>query len=263
MRRFTNQIHRVISATLTFLQRLIEKILPASPQPTVATASAGNASRRSRLRGVHAVPLVAVLALGATAFAFNTDTTPTQAPIAVGQQIPHSTPTTTAPGESDAEQLAQVEKLAEAQERAAVAKKLSEKKAQNEKAAAEKAAAKKAESEKAESEKAAAEKAEAARNAAPPEPTTQPAPEPQPVSANGACGGNLPPCCVMMRESGGSPTVVNSSSGAAGKWQFMTSTWSNYGGYATASQAPEHVQDERAAQLWAGGSGAGHWGGGC
>lgn len=86
---------------------------------------------------------------------------------------------------------------------------------------------------------------------------------PTPVATSGACGGNLPPCCVMMRESGGNPTAVNQSSGASGKWQFMSGTWANYGGYPTAASAPEWVQDERAAQIWAGGAGAGHWGGGC
>ena len=93
-------------------------------------------------------------------------------------------------------------------------------------------------------------------------PVTAP-PAPVDTSVQGACGGNLPPCCVMMRESHGNTTVVNQSSGASGKWQFMTATWAGFGGYATAAQAPESVQDAKAAQLWAGGSGAGHWGGGC
>ena len=83
------------------------------------------------------------------------------------------------------------------------------------------------------------------------------------TSGGHACGGNLPPCCVMMRESKGNPSVVNGSSGAAGKWQFMPGTWNGYGGYATASQAPESVQDAKAAQVWAGGAGASNWGGGC
>ena len=93
-------------------------------------------------------------------------------------------------------------------------------------------------------------------------PVTAP-PAPVDTSVHGACGGNLPPCCVMMRESHGNPTVVNRSSGASGKWQFMTATWAGYGGYATAAQAPESVQDAKAAELWAGGSGSGHWGGSC
>lgn len=93
-------------------------------------------------------------------------------------------------------------------------------------------------------------------------PVTQP-PAPVVAAVSGACGGGLPPCCVMLRESGGNPTAVNASSGASGKWQFMPDTWQGYGGYASAAQAPESVQDARAAQIWAGGAGAGHWGGGC
>ncbi len=80
---------------------------------------------------------------------------------------------------------------------------------------------------------------------------------------NGQCGGNLPPCCVMNRESGGNITAQNPTSSASGKWQFLSSTWGNYMGYPTAASAPEWVQDKRAAELWAGGAGASHWGGGC
>lgn len=93
-------------------------------------------------------------------------------------------------------------------------------------------------------------------------PTTQP-PAPVVAEVHGACGGNLPPCCVMLRESGGNPTAVNASSGASGKWQFMSDTWQGFGGYNSAAEAPESVQDARAAQIWAGGAGAGNWGGGC
>ncbi|HVT41769.1 MAG TPA: transglycosylase family protein, partial [Acidimicrobiales bacterium] len=84
------------------------------------------------------------------------------------------------------------------------------------------------------------------------------------TSTGHACGGDLPPCCVMIRESHGNPTAVNSSSGASGKWQFMPGTWNNYGGYSSAAQAPESVQDARARQVYAGGAGAGNWAGpGC
>lgn len=80
---------------------------------------------------------------------------------------------------------------------------------------------------------------------------------------SGMCGGNLPTCCIMMRESGGNPAAYNPS-GAAGKWQFMPGTWGGYGGFASAAQAPEWVQDARAIEIWAGGAGAGHWAGdGC
>ncbi len=81
--------------------------------------------------------------------------------------------------------------------------------------------------------------------------------------SSGRCGGNLPPCCVMMRESGGSLTAQNPTSSASGKWQFINGTWNGYGGYAEAWMAPESVQDAKAAELWAGGAGASHWGGGC
>ncbi|MCU1453449.1 MAG: transglycosylase [Acidimicrobiales bacterium] len=85
----------------------------------------------------------------------------------------------------------------------------------------------------------------------------------RPVQGSGRCGGDLPPCCVMMRESGGNIHAQNPSSSASGKWQFIDSTWAGYGGYAHAKDAPESVQDAKARELWAGGAGAGHWGGGC
>lgn len=81
--------------------------------------------------------------------------------------------------------------------------------------------------------------------------------------SSGRCGGDLPPCCVMNRESGGSLTAQNPSSTASGKWQFLDSTWAGFGGYSSAYLAPESVQDAKARQLWAGGAGASHWGGGC
>lgn len=79
-----------------------------------------------------------------------------------------------------------------------------------------------------------------------------------------SCGGDLPPCCVMMRESHGNPSVVNGSSGASGKWQFMPATWNNYMGYPSAASAPAWVQDQKARQVYAGGAGSSHWAGpGC
>ncbi|WP_426572308.1 transglycosylase family protein [Aquihabitans sp. McL0605] len=88
-------------------------------------------------------------------------------------------------------------------------------------------------------------------------PVTRQAPAAGP--STGRCGGDLPPCYIMNRESGGSLTAKNPSSSASGKWQFLDSTWAGYGGYSSASQAPESVQDAKARQLWAGGSGCGHW----
>ena len=68
------------------------------------------------------------------------------------------------------------------------------------------------------------------------------------------------PGSIVQRESKGDPNAVNSSSGAGGKYQFLPSTWSGYGGYATAQDAPESVQDERFNEVWAGGAGSSHWG---
>lgn len=74
------------------------------------------------------------------------------------------------------------------------------------------------------------------------------------------CGGDLPPCEVKWRESRGDYSARNPSSEAAcGAWQIITSTWNNFGGYASACDAPPAVQDEKARLLWAGGAGCGHW----
>lgn len=118
--------------------------------------------------------------------------------------------------------------------------------------------------------------------APPPPPPPPPAPKPKAVASNpgnGKCGGNLPPCSVMNRESGGDPHIWNGScyapsghqgtspcgsSSASGKWQMVRGTWqaTNAGrssGYANAADAPEHIQDAAAAELWAGGRGCSHW----
>ncbi len=104
-----------------------------------------------------------------------------------------------------------------------------------------------------------------------PEPGAQPDPEPEPphsdpepeapaVYSTGACGGGyLPTCAIMLCESGGNLTAYNASSGASGKWQIIESTWAGHGGYAEARDAPEAVQDERAAEIWAGGAGRSQW----
>lgn len=81
------------------------------------------------------------------------------------------------------------------------------------------------------------------------------APEP----GNGRCGGSLPPCRIMQRESGGNIQAQNPRSSAAGKWQFLSGTWNGYGGYRSAKDAPESVQDAKAAELWNNGRGCSHW----
>lgn len=75
----------------------------------------------------------------------------------------------------------------------------------------------------------------------------------------GTCAGSIPGH-VIYRESKCDPRAVNPNSGAAGKYQVLASTWDGYGGYATADQAPESVQDQWAAEAYAQ-SGCRPWGG--
>jgi len=67
---------------------------------------------------------------------------------------------------------------------------------------------------------------------------------------------------IAQRESGGDIHAINPSSGAAGKYQFLQSTWdsvapSQYKGVSPA-KAPESVQDKAAVKLYNTG-GPGHW----
>jgi hypothetical protein len=75
----------------------------------------------------------------------------------------------------------------------------------------------------------------------------------------GTCAGSIPGH-IIYRESKCNPMAVNSRSGAAGKYQVLPSTWAGYGGYATADQAPEDVQDAWAAEAYAA-AGCRPWGG--
>ncbi len=69
----------------------------------------------------------------------------------------------------------------------------------------------------------------------------------------------LPPDYIRQCESGGDYSAVNSSSGAGGGWQIMPGTWNGYEGYARAEDAPPHIQDAKAAELWSNGAGSWHW----
>lgn len=226
MSRFKSMLSPVVSPIIAFATLAIAALFPSrsradvTPPSVVAEAGTpGLPGRRvpsRRMRRLYGVSFAALLGVSATAFAAGASTPTGARKIAVGDQIPHTTPKTAAPATAVTPPTT------------------------------------------------AAPTTTTTAPPPPPPPTTAaPAPPPAPVSVSGACGGNLPPCCVMMRESGGNPTAVNTSSGASGKWQFMSGTWANYRGYPTAASAPEWIQDERAAQLWAGGAGAGHWGGGC
>ena len=70
------------------------------------------------------------------------------------------------------------------------------------------------------------------------------------------------PSHIINRESGGDYHAVNCSSTASGKYQVLDSTWSNFGGYSRAVDAPPEIQDEWARQAREA-AGCRPWGGGC
>ena len=94
-------------------------------------------------------------------------------------------------------------------------------------------------------------------------PQAQQAAPQQSASTGSSVGLNDHLRAIAQRESGGDIHAINPSSGAAGKFQFLQSTWDSVApaewvGKSPAS-APEHVQDAAAVKLYDGGAGAGHW----
>lgn len=94
-------------------------------------------------------------------------------------------------------------------------------------------------------------------------PQAQQAAPQQSASTGSSAGLNDHLRAIAQRESGGDIHAINPSSGAAGKFQFLQSTWDSvapaeYVGVSPAD-APEHVQDAAAVKLYNGGAGAHHW----
>lgn len=70
---------------------------------------------------------------------------------------------------------------------------------------------------------------------------------------------NMPAGCIRKYESGGTTDEGgNYQDSGGGAYQIIHSTWDGYGGYANAEDAPNSVQDAKAAELWAQ-NGQGHW----
>lgn len=79
---------------------------------------------------------------------------------------------------------------------------------------------------------------------------------------NGGSGGSgFPGPCIIGHESAeaGTYSAENPISTASGAYQILDTTWSGYGGFTHAADAPAAVQDQRARDLWNNGRGGGNW----
>lgn len=85
-----------------------------------------------------------------------------------------------------------------------------------------------------------------------------PAQAPASSSSGGSSSGNATLEAIAQCESGGDPTAVSADGQYRGKYQFSQQTWQALGGTGDPAAAPEAVQDELAAQLYAQ-SGASSW----
>jgi hypothetical protein len=80
---------------------------------------------------------------------------------------------------------------------------------------------------------------------------TTPVPSPANTNLQSASTADIDKFMAAIRahESGGDYRAYNSLYGASGAYQFLDSTWGNYGGYTSARDAPPSVQDEYARRL--------------
>lgn len=84
--------------------------------------------------------------------------------------------------------------------------------------------------------------------------TLAPTPKRRVFIGNGAGSSQIPASpintqslgpCIVHYESGGNPLAANTHSSARGIGQWLSGTWNNWGGYATADLAPLEVQEAR------------------